>query len=39
MLNLTYECLSRYWQKDYMFIVSYCAEQVIWCEPDRMNFC
>ncbi len=38
MLNLTYECLSRYWQKDYMFIVSYCAEQVIWCGARQDEF-
>lgn len=23
MLQLTNECLSRYWQKDYMFVVNY----------------
>lgn len=38
MLQLTNECLSRYWQKDYMFVVNYCAEQVIWCGARQDEF-
>ena len=37
MLNLTYECLTRYWQKDYKFVISYCAKEVIWCEIGRAS--
>lgn len=38
MLNLTYECLTRYWQKDYKFVISYCAKEVIWCGARQDEF-
>lgn len=38
MLNLTYECLNRYWQKDYMFVISRCAEQIIYCGARQDEF-
>ena len=38
MLNLTYKCLTRYWQKDYKFVISYCAKEVIWCGARQDEF-
>ena len=29
-VNLTNECLSRFWQKDYIFVANLCTEDAVW---------
>lgn len=37
VLKLTEECISRYWQLDIDFILSYCHEDVMWTGPCKVS--
>ena len=38
VMRLTEECLSRYWQLDIDFILSYCHEDVMWTGALQSEF-
>lgn len=38
IIYLTKECLERYWQHDYMFVISHCSDDVLWIGSNESQF-